>query len=124
MKVVVAETYITLNAEKEKVSYAPGAVVDVDDHRGAKMIALGLAQLYEAPVVAPMVSEPAGSAGSDASAERIAAIGEAIARLDPKDPDHFYKKGLPRAAAVEAAFGDKVSAAEIDAALALLKSGK
>jgi hypothetical protein len=130
MKVVLGVTYITRNAEGDKVSFPPGSVVDMDDRRAGKMIASNEASAYAEPVAAPVVVEaaaktkPAKPNKPDIDAARVAEIVKAIGRLDPKDPDHFSKNGRPFDAAVEAAFGEKVSAAEIDAAMAAIKAAK
>jgi hypothetical protein len=130
MKVVLGVTYITLNAEGVRVSYAPGSVVDMDDRRAAKMIASNEASPYIDPVTAPVVVEaakpqkPAKPPKPEIDPARVAEIAKAIGRLDPKDPDHFSKNGRPFDAAVESAFGEKVSAAEIDAAMAAIKAAK
>lgn len=56
-------------------------------------------------------------AGPTDPEERLAAIRDAIAQLDPENPEHFTKDGKPQVAAIEAILGYNITAAERDAAM-------
>lgn len=60
-------------------------------------------------VLTEAVSESTGS-------ERLGEIASAIKQLDPTNPTHFTQEGIPRVQAIEAVFGDDITAEERNAA--------
>lgn len=61
-------------------------------------------------------------AGADEADDKIQRICDAIAILDPDDPDQFTNAGLPQVDALEEVMGEDITAAERDAAWAQYKA--
>lgn len=66
-------------------------------------------------LVPPVAGDAAASSAEPTPA--VLTVAEAIAQLDPENPEHYTKGGKPQTSALEQILGRPVSAAERDAAL-------
>lgn len=64
-----------------------------------------------------LVPPATGAAPTGEQAQTVLTVAEAIAQLDPENPEHYTKGGKPQTSALEQILGRPVSAAERDAAL-------
>jgi len=84
-----------------------GSEFEVDDETGERLVQIGAARDPEAK----------GRKAPDADDRQVRIIA-AITDLDPENPDHYDKSGKPKVGAVAEILGEKVTAAEMKAALA------
>lgn len=69
------------------------------------------------PVAGDAAASSAEPAPAGEQAQTVLTVAEAIAQLDPENPEHYTKGGKPQTSALEQILGRPVSAAERDAAL-------
>ncbi len=100
-------------------SHPPGSTVEVEDGEAAVLVRRGFARPAPAEE-APLPAEEPAPAAEPAPAEldRVAAIVDAIALLEPGNPEHFTNAGKPEIAALAAILGWRPTAAERDEAFA------
>ncbi len=109
------KTYtVTSPIKRDGKKYPVGSMIELEDGDAAK--------LHEA-IGDEVASQGGGQAPTDEAA-RIAAIAEAIGKLDKADAALWKKDGAPNTAAIVMQVGFEITAAERDAAWAQVSAAK
>lgn len=96
--------------------YAVGSSIELTEDQAERLKKIGAVEDVPAAPVAPV-------APTD-EAERLAAIADAIGKLDTADKAQWMNSGAPKVPAIEAVTGWQLTAKERDAAWAQINAGK
>lgn len=130
MRVISTMTTIVTGPSADPVHNAPGTVVELEDGEARSLIERGIVREAAAGdgaivrAVDPVGGEEgvAASTGKGDDGGKQTDVADplvlAIMQLDPENPDHYTKDGVPKVEVLQALAGRDVSAAERDAAFA------